>query len=181
MSSQVAACPCFPNTAAPRLLNHALQPLRACAPAIAHEYARRARALRMPGRSAARAAAAALFGTVGHNGNLAAARQTRPLDTFFPFDPYLLRHSAAQLELRRSYIRCAGARSVSVPGLRLTAVSDGNRATRTSRRRLSTTATAGARRAGWTSAPVWRMTRTASSTALPCTSASPAPRPWWRR
>ena len=34
-----------------------------------------------------------------------AAHGQRPLDTFFPFDPYLLRSSAAHLELGRTYIR----------------------------------------------------------------------------
>jgi RNA polymerase I-specific transcription initiation factor RRN3 len=87
-----------------RLLNHALQPLRACAPAIAHEYSRRAKQLRMPGRSAARAAAA--LHNVDQPNATRSSRQTRPLDTFFPFDPYLLRASSAQLDLKRCYIRC---------------------------------------------------------------------------
>ena len=87
-----------------RLLNHALQPLRACAPAIAHEYSRRAKHLRLQGRSAARAAAQ--LHSVDEANAARSSRQTRPLDTFFPFDPYLLRASSAQLDLKRSYIRC---------------------------------------------------------------------------
>lgn len=63
----------------------------------------------MPGRSAARAFAAAAHLFDQPHSALAAARQRRPLDTFFPFDPYLLRRSATQLELKRSYIKCATA------------------------------------------------------------------------
>ena len=67
----------------------------------------RAWPLRMPGRGVARAAAAAhLSDGLGAATATLAARQRRPLDTFFPFDPYLLRHSAAQLDLRRAYIKC---------------------------------------------------------------------------
>ena len=113
-----------------RLFNHQLQPLRACAPTIAYEYVRRrvahnltllpvarasdtpasrAKPLRMPGRTAARVFAAAhLVDGRDPEAAAAAARQRRPLDTFFPFDPYLLRRSAAQLELKRTYIKCVG-------------------------------------------------------------------------
>lgn len=34
-----------------------------------------------------------------------AARCQRPLEMFFPFDPYLLRRSAAFLDLRRTFLR----------------------------------------------------------------------------
>jgi hypothetical protein len=61
----------------------------------------------MPGRSAARAFAAAAHLYDQPHAAVAASRQRRPLDTFFPFDPYLLRRSATQLELKRSYIKCA--------------------------------------------------------------------------
>lgn len=33
-------------------------------------------------------------------------RAQRPLEMFFPFDPYLLKRSAAALGLSTSYIRC---------------------------------------------------------------------------
>ena len=63
----------------------------------------------MPGRTAARVFAAAhLVDGRDPEAATAAARQRRPLDTFFPFDPYLLRRSAAQLELKRTYIKCVG-------------------------------------------------------------------------
>ena len=84
-----------------RLLSHASEPLRACAPVVTLEYARRAKALRMPGRQAARAAAAAN----GFEAGVAHCHGRRPLDTFFPFDPYLLRRSAVHLDLKRTYIR----------------------------------------------------------------------------
>lgn len=34
-----------------------------------------------------------------------AVRCQRPLEMFFPFDPYLLRRSAAYLDLRRTFVR----------------------------------------------------------------------------
>jgi hypothetical protein len=62
----------------------------------------------MPGRSAARAFAAAhLSDSREQHAALTTSQRRRPLDTFFPFDPYLLRRSAAQLDLKRSYIKCA--------------------------------------------------------------------------
>ena len=83
-----------------RLLSHPCEPLRACAPVVTLEYARRAKALRMPGRYAARVAAAATGVDYG-----VAQRGRRLLDTFFPFDPFLLRRSAVHLDLKRYYIR----------------------------------------------------------------------------
>lgn len=35
-----------------------------------------------------------------------AIRCQRPLEMFFPFDPYLLRRSAVFLDLRRTFVRC---------------------------------------------------------------------------
>ena len=72
-----------------------------CAPVVVLEYASRARALRMPGRHAARTAAAAN----GFEAGVPQLGRRRPLDTFFPFDPYLLRRSSTHLDLRRFYIR----------------------------------------------------------------------------
>ena len=39
--------------------------------------------------------------------NKDAVRCQRPLEMFFPFDPYLLRRSASFLDLRRSFVRYA--------------------------------------------------------------------------
>jgi len=36
-------------------------------------------------------------------------RAQRPLEMFFPFDPYLLKRSSAALSLGSSYIRCVHA------------------------------------------------------------------------
>jgi RNA polymerase I-specific transcription initiation factor RRN3 len=38
-------------------------------------------------------------------GNDQAVRCQRPLEMFFPFDPYLLRRSACFLDLRRTFLR----------------------------------------------------------------------------
>ena len=40
-----------------------------------------------------------------HPSNAEAAQAQRPLEMFFPFDPYLLRRSAAFLDLRRTFLR----------------------------------------------------------------------------
>ena len=82
------------------MLDNRLQPLWACAPAIAVEFLRRAREHRLPGRGAVREVVAAW-----QAGRAAPLRKA--LDTAFPFDPYLLRASAPQLELQRTYIQCA--------------------------------------------------------------------------
>ncbi len=68
-----------------------LAALEICVPAVAVEFATLAGALGMLPPEA-RAAAAAQ----------ASARALRPLETLFPFDPYLLRRSAAALDLKRA-------------------------------------------------------------------------------
>ena len=63
----------------------------------------RAKVHRLPGRAAAREASNFLQG-----GMVTSAPREgvpRTLDTFFPFDPYLLRSSSAALDLPRTYIR----------------------------------------------------------------------------
>lgn len=39
-------------------------------------------------------------------GGAEAVRCQRPLEMFFPFDPYLLQRSAAFLDLKRTFVRC---------------------------------------------------------------------------
>ena len=69
-----------------------LAPLTICIPTVALEFTRLAHRLGLlPQPDAALAEAS--------------ARAQRPLEMFFPFDPYLLRKSAARLELRISYLR----------------------------------------------------------------------------
>lgn len=64
---------------------------------------RRTKAHRLPGRAGAKAAAEFWQ----HASSQGAGRKPpprRPLDTFFPFDPYLLKQSAAFLDLARTYL-----------------------------------------------------------------------------
>ena len=42
-------------------------------------------------------------------------RPQRPLEMFFPFDPYLLRRSAAFLDLRRTFVRWKQGHSEAAP------------------------------------------------------------------
>ncbi|KAK9835138.1 hypothetical protein WJX81_000692 [Elliptochloris bilobata] len=83
----------------PQLLGHRLAPLAVCLPTVVAEFGRLARRWRLaecpvpaPETSGAPAAATAAGGL-------------RPLEMFFPFDPYLLRRSAAVLDLKRTYVR----------------------------------------------------------------------------
>ena len=112
---------------APLLAHARLQPLAVCLPSVSEEFVRQAAALRIadlsPLLEAARAANAAAGG-----GAAAAARPqpaagdgaaapapaplvrpaVRPLEMFFPFDPYLLRRSARLLSLDTTYVRWRG-------------------------------------------------------------------------
>lgn len=71
-----------------------LAPLGVCIPSVALEFVALTQRLSLLPNASALAAAAQ-----------ATARAQRPLETFFPFDPYLLRKSAARLQLRSSYLR----------------------------------------------------------------------------
>ncbi|GLC47104.1 hypothetical protein PLESTF_001444200 [Pleodorina starrii] len=76
-----------------QLLNHRLQPLGACLPSVAAEFVHQAASL----------------GVVDSTPLLTqvepATRSQRPLEMFFPFDPYLLRRSSRFLQLKESYVR----------------------------------------------------------------------------
>jgi RNA polymerase I-specific transcription initiation factor RRN3 len=96
------------------LLRHKLSPLRACLPAVVTEFAKRADALtdcassdevmRLAGPHASnigpdrRSDSAADLHVVR-------SESKRTLDTFFPFDPYLLRESSKHMKLNESYIK----------------------------------------------------------------------------
>lgn len=92
------------------LLRHKISPLRACMPAVVSEFAKRADALndcatgtevlQLAGSNAASAAASSLPEL-----HVERSENRRTLDSFFPFDPYLLRESAKQMRLDQSYIR----------------------------------------------------------------------------
>lgn len=88
-----------------KITEHRLQPLLSCAPVISSEYYMRAKGHRLPGRAAAKVAAEywqlQSAGGVGRR----PPPPRRLLETFFPFDPYLLRQSAAYLDLARTYLR----------------------------------------------------------------------------
>jgi RNA polymerase I-specific transcription initiation factor RRN3 len=105
------------------LLSHPLAPLAVCHQAVTHEFVRQALLLGLADLSweaaaveavaahqaavaAANAAAAAVV--IGGDGGGDASSQVRgvlrPLEVFFPFDPYLLQRSSRFLELGRSYM-----------------------------------------------------------------------------
>ncbi|KXZ57030.1 hypothetical protein GPECTOR_1g930 [Gonium pectorale] len=75
------------------VLNHPLQPLGVCLPSVAAEFVHQAASL----------------GVVDCRPLLAqlepSTRSQRPLEMFFPFDPYLLRRSSRYLQLKSSYVR----------------------------------------------------------------------------
>ncbi|PNH03401.1 RNA polymerase I-specific transcription initiation factor RRN3 [Tetrabaena socialis] len=76
-----------------QVLNHRLQPLGVCLPSVAAEFVHQAAAL----------------GIVDCRSLLSqlepSSRSQRPLEMFFPFDPYLLKRSSRYLQLKHSYVR----------------------------------------------------------------------------
>ncbi|RMZ52724.1 hypothetical protein APUTEX25_000843, partial [Auxenochlorella protothecoides] len=84
------------DAALPALLAHPLDPLSSCARSVSAEFGRQARRLRL------RALAAAVS---AWDARAAAARLVhRPLEVFFPFDPYLLARSAQLLDLDSTFL-----------------------------------------------------------------------------
>mmetsp|Transcript_16634 Transcript_16634/g.46413 ORF Transcript_16634/g.46413 Transcript_16634/m.46413 type:complete len:331 (-) Transcript_16634:144-1136(-) len=80
----------------PRLLSHELDPLSKCLPSVAEEFARQTAALGLLQCSK-------LAKEAQRKGD-GAARESRPLEMFFPFDPYLLLRSRAFLQLPDTYV-----------------------------------------------------------------------------
>lgn len=76
------------------LLNHRLAPLRVCLPSVVAEFKHQAIALGLMD------AAALTSSSEDIN-----SRPQRPLEMFFPFDPYLLRRSSKHLRLKETYVR----------------------------------------------------------------------------
>lgn len=72
------------------MLGSALAPLHFCADSVVAEYTHQCRVLGMPPPPPPPPDT---------------PRERRPLELFFPFDPYLLRRSAQHLQLRESYVR----------------------------------------------------------------------------
>ncbi|GLI69244.1 hypothetical protein VaNZ11_013820 [Volvox africanus] len=76
-----------------QLLNHRLQPLGVCLPSVAAEFVHQAASLNIVD-------CRSLLAQVELS-----TRFQRPLEMFFPFDPYLLRRSSRYLQLKHSYVR----------------------------------------------------------------------------
>ncbi|GIL51718.1 hypothetical protein Vafri_7665 [Volvox africanus] len=76
-----------------QLLNHRLQPLGVCLPSVAAEFVHQAASLNIVD-------CRPLLAHVELS-----TRFQRPLEMFFPFDPYLLRRSSRYLQLKQSYVR----------------------------------------------------------------------------
>ena len=76
-------------------MGHRLAPLSSCLPTVAQEFLSSAARLK-------------LLPQAFLSSSPASVRAQRPLELFFPFDPYLLRTSAARLKLNDSYIRWSG-------------------------------------------------------------------------
>lgn len=79
-----------------QLLSSPLDPLSRCLPTVVREFSRLA-------------SRTGLLDIRGHPAVAGAGvpkqRAARPLETFFPFDPYLLRRSGAVLRLEETYVR----------------------------------------------------------------------------
>lgn len=96
----------------PKILGSRLAPFRLCARSVVAEFSRQAAQLHLLDCSGLPGADVAEEGS-------AAAREHRPLEMFFPFDPYLLHRSARFLNLQTSYMRWAhGHPAGSTPGSR---------------------------------------------------------------
>ena len=101
----------------PRLLTHSLDPLSSCARSVVLEFGRQAGALGHP----------ELLKVVReweHRGQNSTSRSIRPLEVFFPYDPYLLRRSATFLELKKSYVRWRRGHPSGAPRTGLVGASD---------------------------------------------------------
>ena len=84
----------------PSLLTHQLDPLSSCAKSVVYEFCRQAKFLGYD----------EVANTVGqwetrNSSSDAGNRFLRPLEIFFPFDPYLLRRSAVPLDLSHTYVK----------------------------------------------------------------------------
>lgn len=87
-----------------QVLQSPLAPLHFCADSVMTEYMHQCRVLHLP-----------LPPDTTQNTPL--ARERRPLEMFFPFDPYLLRRSAQHLRLRETYVRWTRGHSTAGRGV----------------------------------------------------------------
>lgn len=79
-----------------QLVRHACAPLAVCLPSVAAEFSHQAAALELLQCGPLLPDADA---------DAPSARANRPLEMFFPFDPFLLQHSASHLRLAETYVR----------------------------------------------------------------------------
>jgi len=84
----------------PKLLTHSLDPLSSCAKSVVIEFGRQANTLghRDVATIISEWETRIVISETG-------GRYSRPLEIFFPFDPYLLRRSAIILDLPRTYVK----------------------------------------------------------------------------
>eukprot|EP00204_Picochlorum_oklahomense_P001235 CAMPEP_0118808542 /NCGR_PEP_ID=MMETSP1161-20130426/36035_1 /TAXON_ID=249345 /ORGANISM="Picochlorum oklahomensis, Strain CCMP2329" /LENGTH=754 /DNA_ID=CAMNT_0006737935 /DNA_START=101 /DNA_END=2365 /DNA_ORIENTATION=- len=87
------------NDVIPNILNHSLDPLSSCARSVVTEFARQVQSLGYY------AVANICISWERRVKSVDAQKHSRPLEIFFPFDPYLLRRSAEPLDLARNYVR----------------------------------------------------------------------------
>ena len=85
----------------PSLLVHPLDPLSWCAKSVVTEFARQSRYLGHDQVASLVSAWEARTANSHSNGNF---KCSRPLEIFFPYDPYLLRRSAEPLDLAHTYV-----------------------------------------------------------------------------
>lgn len=106
------------------LLSHTgLAPLAVCLASVSSEFAKQAAALQLaevrhllPGAAgSSTAAAAGASGAAAQQQAPARPGGVRPLEMFFPFDPYLLGRSARYLDLQHSYVRWRGGHPQAAP------------------------------------------------------------------
>jgi RNA polymerase I-specific transcription initiation factor RRN3 len=87
------------------LFSHKLAPLAVCLPSVSVEFAKQAAALRLANLSHLLPASAA---GSAPSSSAAVRAPVRPLEMFFPFDPYLLARSGRFLDLEHAYVRWRG-------------------------------------------------------------------------
>ena len=93
----------FGSNGMPRLLTHRLSPLSFCALSVVIEFGRQARAYSQ--NDTADAVQAWEQGSLEGKTSAMAKHTSRPLEVFFPFDPYLLERSSKGLELEKTYVK----------------------------------------------------------------------------
>lgn len=89
----------------PRLLSHSLDPLSSCAYSVVIEFGRQAGSLGHAHLQTLVQEWERRRGGIKIAERTSGAAPSRPLEVFFPFDPYLLRRSSRHLDLPATYVR----------------------------------------------------------------------------